>query len=56
MVDITTSVLFSLKAAARAGTSVKVTEMTLMPAEKGLADDDSGRVTTTTFAPSDSSA
>src|ERR1700734_2889026 len=56
IVDTTTSMLCSLKAAAKAGTSVSPTEMTLTPAGKDLADDDPGRVTTTTVPPSDTSA
>src|SRR6266481_499612 len=41
-VDITTSIVCSLKAAARAGTSVSLTETALTPGGRDLADDDSG--------------
>src|ERR1700676_427144 len=52
-VDATTSMSCSLNMATRAGTSLNPAETAFTPDGKDLADDDSGRVTTTTFAPSE---
>lgn len=52
MVETTTSMLCSLKAAASADTSVRATDTTLISEGRFFADVDSARATTVTLAPS----